>query len=65
MIIMSKKMKTIEQLRAEIEALQKNYEAQKAAEAENIGRYIHNPSGVETLAAFRGAYEIQKIGGEA
>ena len=62
---MSKKMKTIDQLRAEIEALQKNYEAQKAAEAAAIGEYIQRTFGVDTLAAFRGSYEIKKIGGEA
>ena len=62
---MAKKMKTIEQLRAEIEALQRSYEAQKKAEAENIGKYIQDTYGVDTLAAFRGSYEIRKIGGEA
>lgn len=61
---MAKKVKTIEQLKAEIEALQRNYEAQKAAEAANIGRYIQSTFGVDTLAAFRGSYEIRKIGGE-
>ena len=60
---MAKKMKTIEQLKAEIEALQRNYEAQKAAEATNIGEYIQRTYGVDTLAAFRGAYEVKKIGG--
>lgn len=62
---MSKKMKTIDQLRAEIEALQKNYEAQKAAEAANIGEYIQRTYGVDTLAAFRGSYEVRKINEEA
>ena len=60
---MAKKMKTIEQLKAEIEALQRSYEAQKKAEAENIGRYIQSTYGVDTLAAFRGSYEVKKIGG--
>ena len=62
---MAKKMKTIEQLKAEIEALQRSYEAQKKAEAENIGRYIQCTYGVDTLAAFRASYEVEKIGGEA
>lgn len=62
---MSKKMKTIDQLKAEIEALQKNYEAQKAAEATSIGEFIQRTYGVDTLAAFRGSYEVRKINEEA
>ena len=58
---MAKKLKTIEQLKAEIEMLQKSYDEQKATEANAIGEFIQRTYNVDSLAEFRGAYEVRKI----
>ena len=61
---MSKKIKTIEELKTEIEALQQTYAERKAAEARLIGEYVQRSCAVDTLADFQQRFEVVKKGAQ-